>query len=160
MPDYHVTWERYHQLIETLAQQIYRSGWEFDQILAIARGGLRIGDTLSRMFHKPLAIISAQSYVGQQRGDVRLANSITTTQPQLGPRLLVVDDMVDSGQTLAKIVNHLLGDPNADIQALKTAVLWVKAHTQFQPDYYVEFLVDNPWIHQPFERYEHWQFDG
>ncbi|MEN9208302.1 MAG: phosphoribosyltransferase family protein [Gloeomargarita sp. GMQP_bins_120] len=157
VPDYYVTWEQYHQLIEALAWQVYRSGWEFDQILAIARGGLRIGDTLSRMFRKPLAIISAQSYVGQQRGVVQIASAITATQPRLGPRLLVVDDMVDSGQTLAKIVQSLLAQ--TDLAALKTAVLWVKGHSCFRPDYYVEFLPDNPWIHQPFERYDHWQFD-
>jgi hypothetical protein len=23
-----------------------------------------------------------------------------------------------------------------------------------KPDYYVDFLADNPWIHQPFEKYE------
>jgi hypoxanthine phosphoribosyltransferase len=155
--DYYITWEQYHQQIEQLAQTIHDSGWEFDQILAVARGGLRIGDIFSRMFQKPLAILSAQSYNGQQQDTLQIATQITMTQAQLSPRLLIVDDMVDSGQTLTEIVSHLR-QRYTQIQELKTAVIWVKKHTQFQPDYYVEFLVENPWIHQPFEHYDHWQF--
>ena len=35
-----------------------------------------------------------------------------------------------------------------------TAVLWWKACSVFKPDYWVEYLADNPWIHQPFEVYD------
>ncbi|APB35278.1 putative nucleotide phosphoribosyltransferase [Gloeomargarita lithophora Alchichica-D10] len=155
--DYFITWEQYHHQIEQLAQTIHDSQWQFDQILAIARGGLRVGDILSRIFQKPLAILSAQSYVEKQQNTLRIATQITMTQTHLSPRLLVVDDMVDSGQTLAQIVRHLWQN-NTQIQELKTAVIWVKKHTQFQPDYFVEHLLRNPWIHQPFERYDHWEF--
>ena len=34
------------------------------------------------------------------------------------------------------------------------AVLWWKSHSVLKPDYYVDFLDNNPWIHQPFERYD------
>ena len=37
-------------------------GLEFDQILCLARGGMRPGDVLSRVFDKPLAIMSTSSY--------------------------------------------------------------------------------------------------
>ena len=40
------------------------------------------------------------------------------------------------------------------IKACKTAVLWWKACSTAKPDYYVEYLPDNPWIHQPFEVYD------
>jgi uncharacterized protein len=33
-------------------------------------------------------------------------------------------------------------------------VLWYKVCSEFKPDYYVDYLPDNPWIHQPFEQYE------
>jgi len=154
--DYYLTWEEYHQKIEQLAQKIYDSGWEFDQILAIARGGLRVGDICSRMFQKPLAILMAQSYTGKQQGCLRIAPHITMTQTQLGPRLLVVDDLVDSGKTLGHVVAYLWQNPQ--IIELRTAVIWVKGRAQFSPDYYLELLPHNPWIHQPFEPYDHWQF--
>jgi uncharacterized protein len=37
---------------------------------------------------------------------------------------------------------------------MRTAVLWYKNCSVYEPDYYVEKLNDNPWIHQPFEPYE------
>ena len=58
MADYYVSWEDYHQDIEKLAIQIYESGWKFNQIVCLAKGGLRIGDILCRLFDVPLAILS------------------------------------------------------------------------------------------------------
>ncbi|MBC7709064.1 MAG: phosphoribosyltransferase, partial [Rhizobacter sp.] len=46
----YVTWERYHRLIDLLALQVHDSQWQFDSIICIARGGLRVGDQLSRIF--------------------------------------------------------------------------------------------------------------
>ena len=52
-----VGWDEYHRLIELLALQVHASGWKFDQILCLARGGLRVGDQLSRIYDVPLAIL-------------------------------------------------------------------------------------------------------
>ncbi len=60
--DLWVSWDVYNGLIERLALQIHQDGWQFDQILCLARGGLRVGDVLSRIFDKPLAILMASSY--------------------------------------------------------------------------------------------------
>ena len=58
----YVSYDEYHSLIEKLALKVHQSGWEFDTILCLARGGLRPGDILSRIFDKPLAIINESSY--------------------------------------------------------------------------------------------------
>ena len=58
----YVSYEEYHDLIEKLALQIHQSGWPFDTILCLARGGLRPGDILSRIFRVPLAIMFTSSY--------------------------------------------------------------------------------------------------
>lgn len=34
-----VNWEQYHRLIEHLAVQLHSTAWEFDQIIALSRGG-------------------------------------------------------------------------------------------------------------------------
>ena len=57
----YVSWDEYHMLIERLALKVHASGWQFDQILCLARGGMRPGDVLSRVFDKPLAIMSTSS---------------------------------------------------------------------------------------------------
>ena len=156
MADLYVSWSDYHKTIERLAAQVHASGWSFNQIVCIARGGLRVGDTLSRIFDLPLAIISTQSYGGEagtERGELKIAEHMTMTTPSLGDRVLLVDDLVDSGVTLEIVRRHLL-DQYRSIKDLRTAVLWRKASSRFTPDYQVEFLVENPWIHQPFEPYD------
>ena len=50
----YVSYDEYHNMIEKLAIRIHQSGWEFDNILCLARGGMRPGDILSRIFDKPL----------------------------------------------------------------------------------------------------------
>ena len=157
MPHLYVSWEEYHHKIEQLAAQIYRSQWEFDQILCLARGGLRIGDILSRIYDKPLAILSTSSYGGkdfQERGHLKIASNITMTTDTLKGKILLVDDLVDSGVTLMNILEWLKQHSEFDITEVRSAVLWAKACSVIQPDYHVDFLADNPWIHQPFEKYE------
>ena len=56
MQHLYVDWAEYHRLIERLALSIHRSGWQFDSVIALARGGLRVGDLLSRIFDKPLGV--------------------------------------------------------------------------------------------------------
>ncbi|NJK37564.1 MAG: phosphoribosyltransferase [Oscillatoriales cyanobacterium RM2_1_1] len=157
MSDLYVSWSDYHQLIETLAAKIYHSSWKFNQIVCIARGGLRIGDILSRIYDQPLAILSSASYSGDQgrvRGEVKLARHLTMTTEILGSHVLLVDDLVDSGVSLGQCLAWLKAQHPQEIQEIKTAVLWYKSCSNFVPDYYVDYFADSPWIHQPFERYE------
>ena len=156
MTKLNVSWEQYHRLIERLALIVHESGFDFNQIICIARGGLRVGDVLSRIFDLPLAILSTHSYSaegGTVRGQLVIAEHMTMTSPRLGDRVLLVDDMVDSGHTL-ELVHRTLPERFHNIRVCKTAVLWWKACSVFKPDYFVDHLPDNPWIHQPFEVYD------
>ncbi len=151
-----VTWDDYHRLIEKLSLQVYQSGWQFDQILCLARGGVRVGDVMSRIYDVPLGILATSSYreaAGTKQGELDIAQFITITRGSLAGRVLLVDDMVDTGLTFNKVFNHLQQQFPA-ITELRTAVLWWKGHSQVTPDYYVDKLPTNPWIHQPFEDYD------
>ncbi|MFQ3616898.1 MAG: phosphoribosyltransferase [Cyanobacteriota bacterium] len=157
MSDLYVSWPDYHRLIEQLAVKVYESDWEFNQIVCIARGGLRVGDLLSRVFDLPLAILSTASYHGpggRSRGAITFSRDLAMTTPNLGSHVLLVDDLVDSGISLKRSVEWLNHNYGFYIDELRTGVLWYKACSIFQPDYYVDYLEDNPWIHQPFEYYE------
>ena len=57
-----VSWDEYHRLIARLSLNVHESGWKFDKILCLARGGLRVGDQMSRIFDVPLAILATSSY--------------------------------------------------------------------------------------------------
>jgi len=156
LKDLYVTWDEYHRLIERLGLAIHESGWHFDSLLCLARGGLRVGDILSRVYDMPLAILAASSYreaAGRSQGALDIGEYITMTQGELRGGLLLVDDLVDSGVTLNRVVEHLKRRYST-LTEVRTAVLWYKACSAFKPDYYVEYLPSNPWIHQPFEVYD------
>ena len=152
----YVSYDEYHNLIEKLALKVHQSQWKFDTILCLARGGMRPGDILSRIFNKPLAIMSTSSYradAGTVRGNLDIARFITTPNGEIAGRVLLVDDLADSGQTLHAVID-MLRSSYAPIIELRSAVIWTKGVSSFAPDYSVEFLATNPWIHQPFEVYD------
>lgn len=157
MSDFFVSWESYHDDIEKLALKLHESSWEFNQIVCLAKGGLRVGDILCRIFDVPLAILSTASYGGpdnRMRGDITFSRDLSMTTANLGSRVLLVDDLVDSGQSLKRSIHWLESKYGFYIDELYTAVLWCKGCSEIRPDYYVTYLEDNPWIHQPFEKYE------
>lgn len=152
----YVSYDEYHNLIEKLAIKIFQSDWPFDTILCLARGGMRPGDILSRIFNKPLAIMSTSSYradTGTVQGELDIARFITTPKGEIAGRVLLVDDLADTGHTLNAVI-EMLKTNYAPITELRSAVIWTKASSTFEADYSVEFLPTNPWIHQPFETYD------
>ena len=152
----YVSYDEYHNLIEKLALKVHQSGWVFDTILCLARGGLRPGDILSRIFGKPLAIMSTSSYraeAGTVQGYLDIAKFITTPKGDIAGRVLLVDDLADSGHTLRAVID-MLRNCYEPITELRSAVIWTKGLSNFTADYSVEFLATNPWIHQPFEGYD------
>jgi uncharacterized protein len=154
--DLWVSWDEYHRLIERLALKVYESGWKFDQVLCLARGGVRPGDVFSRIFDVPLAILSTSSYreeAGTVRGDLDIAKYMTMTKGPLAGKILLVDDLADSGVTLDKVTRHL-SENFSGVTEVKSAVIWVKGTSSILPDYFLEELPHSPWIHQPFEDYD------
>ena len=151
-----VNWAEYHRSIEELAATVHASGWQFDQILCLARGGLRPGDVLSRIFDVPLAILSTSSYrenAGTEQGALNIASAVTMARGSLGGKILLVDDLVDSGVTLQQVQQHL-AEAHPAVTEIRSAVIWYKQCSVLKPDYFLHYLPENPWIHQPFEQYD------
>src|SRR4029078_9983637 len=101
----------------------------FNQIICIARGGMRVGDVLSRIFDTPLAILSTHSYAaegGTVRRELGIAEHMTMTSPRLGEHVLLVDDMVDSGHTLAAVANAVPARWPG-LQACQSGALWAQS---------------------------------
>lgn len=153
MQERRITWAQYHHLIAHVAEAIQAADWPFQGILCLARGGVPLGDALSRRFHKPLAILRVAAYGGEEersRGQVDIADHLTYLGPPIAGTWLIADDLVDSGDTLIAardwFVNHY-----PRVTEVKSAVIWWKGSSHLKPDYYAEFLPDCPWIVQPFE---------
>ena len=70
--------------------------------------------------------------------------------------ILLCDDLSDTGVTLNRSIEWLrkYKPLKGKIKKIKTAVLWKKAISTFEPDYCAQRLDYNPWIVQPFEKYE------
>ena len=161
MGDLYISWSEYHKKIEQLALEIHQSNWECDRIVCLAKGGLRVGDILCRIFDRPLAILSTSSYASFSEGNnhpvrnkIKFSEHLSMIEPQLTGKILLVDDLVDSGISLQESIQWLQVHYGQKIVEIKTAVIWYKDCSAIKPDYYVDYLPDNPWIHQPFEYYE------
>ncbi|MFN0160172.1 MAG: phosphoribosyltransferase [Burkholderiales bacterium] len=159
MADLFVSWNDYHHAIEKLAAKVHASGFKFNQIICLARGGLRVGDVLSRIFNQPLGVLATQSYfanadkTAETQGELTIGQHLAKVNERLGERVLLVDDLVDSGKTMEEVIRHLqLRYPG--IKHVKSAVLWKKGCSVFTPDFWAEDLPHNPWIHQPMELYD------
>lgn len=157
MKDLYVSWDEYNRLIEKLAVRIHDSGWEFDAIVCLARGGLRVGDVLSRVFDRPLGVLFTSSYreaAGTRQSRLVIADHLSSAAPLPGSRWLLADDLVDSGATLVEVI-PALKERFPQVEEVRSAVIWRKGASVAEPDYYLEYLPTNPWIHQPFEEYDH-----
>ena len=163
MADLYVSWDEYNKKVEELAMQIHTDGYKFNQIVCIAKGGLRVGDVLARIFNVPLAILSVESYSGtgvkDEQGGITFSRDLAKTTPNIGSKVLLVDDLADTGVTLEKTLEWLEHYYGFYMKEVRTAVIWSKAISKFKPYYAVEYLKGSPWIHQPFEIYETMNID-
>tara|TARA_B110000967_G_C18810733_1_gene523446 strand:- start:607 stop:1128 length:522 start_codon:yes stop_codon:yes gene_type:complete len=154
-----IDWKEYNLIVEKLAVQIHKSGFKPTMLIGIMRGGAPIIDVLSRVFKLKCAYLAVESYSGKdtedQQGELVFSREISSTVQDMGGRLLLCDDLSDTGVTLKKSITWLHNYPSIkNIESIKTAVLWKKKDSTFEPDYCAQRLDSNPWIVQPFENYE------
>lgn len=140
-----------------LAAAVKESGWRPDVLIALWRGGASVGVSLHEFFkttgwdvrHIPLKCAS-YSGIGENAGEVvfTLGEEIFgMLRP--GDRVLVVDDVFDTGKT-AKAVKTRIARTGAEMRM--ACVYWkpAKNKTDMTPDYYVRD-VGNDWIVFPHE---------
>ena len=77
MADIHISWEEYNKKIEQLAVQVHKDGWDFNQVVCIAKGGMRVGDIMARIYDVPLAVLSVDSYRGDGVKNKRGSNNFS-----------------------------------------------------------------------------------
>lgn len=105
-----------------------------DAVLGITRGGLTMAHFLGiALDMREVYTINAVSYFNkQQQDDIKIFNI-----PSFGEskRVLIVDEIVDSGKSMRKIL-EVLAEINPDVE-FKTAVLFHKPTAIYTPDYFV-----------------------
>ena len=155
-----VSFEEYTKIVEKLAIQIHKE-YKPTVLIGIMRGAAPIIDILSRILKLPIAYIVIQSYSGKgiedKQGQLMFAREISSLAENKDfNRVLLIDDLSDTGLTLNKSIEWLKNYPQTKdyIQEVKTACLWKKKSSTFEPDFCSVRLQSDPWIVQPTEHYE------
>ena len=155
-----ITFKEYTKIVEKLAIQIHKN-YKPTVLVGIMRGAAPIIDILSRLLKLPIAYIVIQSYSGEgtqdKQGQLMFAREISSLAADKDfNRVLLIDDLSDTGLTLNKSIEWLRNyGPTKDyIKEVKTACLWKKKSSSFEPDFCPVRLESDPWIVQPTEHYE------
>lgn len=144
----------WHDIQKICKQLVDKIDEEFDVIVALMRGGAVPAVILANELNIHTVISVSVKQVGQLTG---VGEGIGAYKAEKGlvvvplndidlnkKRVLVVDDVLDSGESL-KIVLELLGNKGASI--VKTAVMQKKTYSKIEPDYYVE--TKENWLFYP-----------
>ena len=146
-----LTWEAFGAATRELATIVAGSSFRPEIIVAVARGGLVPGGSLSYALGIKLTdAINVEFYtdVEQTLPDPVLLAPHLDTDSIRGRHILVVDDVADSGRTLA-LVLRLLKDAGAEA---RSAVLYSKPRSEVTPDYVwreTDKWIVFPWSAEP-----------
>ena len=155
-----ITFDQYTNIVEKLALEIHKD-YNPSVLVGIMRGAAPIIDILSRILKIPTAYVVIQSYSGDtvqdQQGELIFARDMSAiAKNEDFKKILLVDDLSDTGLTLNKSIDWLRQyDPiKSHIEEIRTACLWKKKSSTFEPDFCPVRLNSDPWIVQPTEHYE------
>ncbi len=128
-------WEDFGAVSRVLGKAVLDSGFVPEVVIAIARGGLLLAGSIAyAMGVKACGALNVEFYTGV---DSRLPEPVVLP-PMIdetaldAKRVLLVDDVSDSGRTLAMVVD-LIKVSGAEV---RTACLYTKPHTVLEPEFF------------------------
>ncbi|MGP3535381.1 phosphoribosyltransferase [Microbacterium sp. RD1] len=145
-----LTWDQFGAASRDLARRILADGFEPEVVVAIARGGLLPAGAIAYgLGVKNCGALNVEFYtgVGTVLDDPEVLPPALDIDYLSGRRVLLVDDVADSGRTLALAV-RMLRERGAD---LRSVVIYTKPTTIEQPDYSwkdTALWIDFPWSHR------------
>ncbi|MBC7464177.1 MAG: phosphoribosyltransferase [Actinobacteria bacterium] len=146
-----LSYSKFGLAIRELGQLIVADGYKPDLILCIARGGLLIGGALGYALGvKNTFTMSVEFYVGvNERLPMPVVLPPVPNRIDLaGAKVLIADDVADTGATLELVKNFCAGH----VAEARSAVLYEKPHSLIKPDYawkQTNQWIDFPWSSQP-----------
>jgi hypoxanthine phosphoribosyltransferase len=144
-----ISWARFQKLSQLLVDKITASGFDPDLIIAIGRGGYIPARLLSDYLDiMDITTFKIEHYRGSYKHSSAVVKYPLTDNVVIdGRRILVVDDVSDSGDTFTIANKHIAkrGSP----KQIKTAVLHHKTTSIYTPDYYAQRVIKWRWIIYP-----------
>ena len=128
-----LTWDLFGEASRWLAQEV-ADDYDVDMILAIARGGLLIGGALGyALAVKNVYSMNVEFYTGvDERLEVpRILPPAPDFVDLQDARILIADDVADTGHTLLSVQEFCAGK----VAEVRTAVLYEKPHSLVKCDY-------------------------
>ena len=140
------------RLSKILSRKIRVSGYVPDIIVAIGRGGYVPGRLISDLllFNNLISMrIEHYAITSEMRpeSNIRFPISVDIN----GKKVLIVDDLTDTGDTLSLAVNYIWSLKPAEV---RTAVLQHKNCSTYVPDFYAQKIIKWRWVIYPWARYE------
>ena len=146
-----LSWAEFGVAARALARQVADDGYEPEMILSIARGGLCIGGALGyALAVKNTYTMNVEFYTGvDERLEVPRILPPAPDFVDLGQaKLLIVDDVADTGHTLKSVHDFCAGK----VGEVRTAVIYEKSHSVVQCDYVwkrTDLWINFPWSDKP-----------
>jgi xanthine phosphoribosyltransferase len=143
-----VSWDQFHRDARALAWRLSAEG-PFQAVVSITRGGLVPAAIVARELNiRIIETICVASYTGPgSRAELKVlktvADSVRTIGGGAGEGVLIVDDLVDTGQT-AKVVRAVL--PKAHF-----ATVYAKPMGRPMVDTFITEVSQDTWIHFPWD---------
>ena len=144
------SWEQIYKMLIELADRIRRNGFEPDVIVGVSRGGWAPARVMSDLLENPkLANVRAEFYLGvaETKGEPVITQPVSTSVK--GKKVLVMDDVADTGKSLRLVKAHLLEEGATDV---KIATIYYKPWSVLTPNYYKKKT--SLWVIFPWERKE------
>ena len=136
-----VSWEEIHRNSKALAWRLHDISL-FKGIIAVTRGGLVPAAIVARELDMRLIdTVCVSSYKGKSRSDVEFLKNKTMAQD--GDNWLIVDDLVDTGETI-KALRPIL--PKAHY-----ATVYAKPAGRDQVDTFITEVSQDTWIYFPWD---------
>lgn len=144
---FELSWDFFGELCRVLAVKVATAGYRPDMVVGIAKAGVIPGAVVASILRCDFYSLKISRDLGIER--VRARPKIFSAAPReaVGKRVLIVDEICTSGETLRLATNALRQVQPAE---LKTATSLVK-HGGFKPDFYAletESTVIFPWDRQ------------
>jgi len=146
----HLTWEDIDVACRCIYLKMKKDNYKPEAIVGLLRGGVIPARIFCDYFDVTLDFFAI---------DIKLYNGIgkRNEKPKIrefeedlirGKKILICDDILDSGKTMEAILEHLKGED------ITTATLYCKETAKIKPNYYAEISGENTWIVYPWEEEE------
>ena len=144
------SWEQMRRDVNTLCREILLDGFNPEVIVGLSRGGLTPGVMMSHWLQKPFKPVKASLRDYPEWEDY--------LPKKTDERVLIVDDICDSGETFDRIKSYIKGPRiNQPLELpveVRFATLWWNNECNVEPHYYVNEIAKDSsgtWIHFPWE---------